>query len=72
VPVALEGRPGSAELGPYAQVLAGVLQGDTLLSVRGDIAEQCWRIVTPVVAAWKAGEAPLEEYEAGSAGPAGW
>jgi glucose-6-phosphate 1-dehydrogenase len=71
-PVALEGRPGAAELGPYAQVLAGVLQGDTLLSVRGDIAEQCWRIVTPVVSAWRAGETPLEEYEAGSGGPAGW
>lgn len=72
MPVVLEGRPGEAELGPYAQVLAGVLQGDTLLSVRGDIAEQCWRIVTPVVAAWKAGETPLEEYEAGSSGPSGW
>jgi glucose-6-phosphate 1-dehydrogenase len=72
MPLVLEGRPGEAELGPYAQVLAGVLQGDTLLSVRGDIAEQCWRIVTPVVAAWKAGDTPLEEYEAGSGGPAGW
>ena len=71
-PLVLEGRPGEAELGAYAQVLAGVLQGDTLLSVRGDIAEQCWRIVTPVVAAWKADATTLEEYEAGSRGPHGW
>ena len=71
-PVVLEGRPGEAELGAYAQVLAGVLQGDTLLSVRGDIAEQCWRIVTPVVAAWKADASTVEEYEAGSTGPSDW
>ncbi|MFB2584669.1 glucose-6-phosphate dehydrogenase [Herbiconiux liukaitaii] len=61
-----------ATLGPYAQVLAGILQQDTLLSVRGDVAEQCWRIVTPVLTAWAADETPLEEYEAGSAGPEGW
>ncbi|PWC06642.1 glucose-6-phosphate dehydrogenase [Mycetocola zhujimingii] len=70
--VTLEARPGEPELDAYAQVLAGILQNDTLLSVRGDIAEQCWRIVTPVLNAWQAGEAPLEEYPAGSSGPDGW
>jgi glucose-6-phosphate 1-dehydrogenase len=70
--VVLEAPRGDPELGAYAQVLAGILQGDTLLSVRGDIAEQCWRIVTPVVAAWQSAQAPLEEYEAGSSGPDGW
>ena len=68
----LSADPSPATLGPYAQVLAGILQRDTLLSVRGDVAEQCWRIVTPVLTAWAAGETPLEEYEAGSAGPEGW
>ncbi len=68
----LEARPGEPELGAYAQVLAGILQRDTLLSVPGDVAEQCWRIVTPILSAWAAGETPLEEYPAGSAGPAGW
>ena len=27
----------------YGEVLAGVLDGDPLLSVRGDTAEECWR-----------------------------
>lgn len=71
-PVRLEARPGEPELDAYAQVLAGLLQNDTLLSVRGDIAEQCWRIVTPVLNAWEAGEVPMEEYPAGSSGPDGW
>ena len=49
-----------------------MLAGDPTLSVRGDTAEECWRIVEPVLAAWAAGEVPLEEYAAGSAGPGGW
>ncbi|NIK58946.1 glucose-6-phosphate dehydrogenase [Kribbella shirazensis] len=57
---------------PYGEVLNGILRGDPLLSVRGDVAERCWEIVEPVVAAWQAGEVPLEEYEAGSDGPADW
>jgi len=60
------------DLLPYGEVLEGVLNGDPLLSVRGDIAEDCWRIVEPVLKAWDAGEVPLEEYAAGSSGPAGW
>lgn len=70
--VVLGAQPGASELDPYAQVIAGMLQGDTLLSVRGDIAEQCWRIVSPVIAAWNDGLTPLEAYEAGSSGPADW
>lgn len=70
--VTLDARPGTATLDAYAQVLAGILQGDTLLSVPGDVAEQCWRIVSPVLSRWADGDTPLEEYEAGSAGPEGW
>jgi len=47
-----------------------VFESDPTLSVRGDTAEQCWRIVEPVLAAWRAGEVPLLEYPAGSTGPA--
>jgi glucose-6-phosphate 1-dehydrogenase len=61
-----------ADLLPYGEVLEGVLHGDPLLSVRGDIAEECWRIVEPVLEAWKNDVVPLEEYEAGSNGPSGW
>ena len=57
------------ELPAYGEVLAGVLEGDPLLSVRDDVVEECWRIVTPVLAAWHAGQVPLEEYPAGTSGP---
>ncbi|WP_210507068.1 glucose-6-phosphate dehydrogenase [Naasia sp. SYSU D00057] len=60
------------EMLPYGQVLRGILDGDPLLSVRGDIAEQSWRIVEPVLKAWREDRVPLEEYPAGSQGPEGW
>jgi glucose-6-phosphate 1-dehydrogenase len=53
-------------------VLAGMLDGDPLLSVRGDTAEECWRIVDPVLDAWRSNSVPMEEYAAGSSGPANW
>jgi len=33
---------------------------------------ECWRIVEPVLKAWREGKVPLEEYPAGSDGPKGW
>lgn len=60
------------DLLPYGQVLEGILDGDPLLSVRGDVAEESWRIVAPVIEAWRAGEVPIDDYPAGSRGPAGW
>jgi glucose-6-phosphate 1-dehydrogenase len=57
---------------PYGEVLGGILDGDPLLSIRGDVAEECWRIVGPVLQAWREGRVPLEPYAAGSAGPDGW
>jgi glucose-6-phosphate 1-dehydrogenase len=39
------------------------------LSVRGDEAEEAWRVVEPVLAAWHEHRVPLEEYPAGSDGP---
>lgn len=56
------------ELTAYGEVLAGVLDGDPLLSVRGDNAEECWRIVAPVLRAWERDEVPMETYRAGSSG----
>ncbi|WP_375433027.1 glucose-6-phosphate dehydrogenase [uncultured Friedmanniella sp.] len=70
--VRLEADLGAGRLPAYGEVLAGVLDGDPLLSVRGDTAEQCWRIVDPVLQAWRAGRTPLETYAAGSDGPEGW
>ncbi|MDJ0456164.1 glucose-6-phosphate dehydrogenase [Pseudarthrobacter phenanthrenivorans] len=70
--VTLEAELSASDLLPYGEVLEGVLAGDPLLSVRSDTAEDCWRIVEPVLKAWEKGEVPLEEYGAGSAGPASW
>jgi glucose-6-phosphate 1-dehydrogenase len=63
---------GDSHVRPYGEILAGILDGNPLLSVRGDIAEECWRIVAPVTRAWAADEVPLQSYPAGSAGPKGW
>lgn len=70
--IQLETELGSDPLLPYGEVLDGVLSADPLLSVRGDTAEECWRIVEPAFAAWKADEVPMEEYTAGSTGPDNW
>ena len=59
-------------LTPYGEVLDGILSGDPLVSVRADIAEECWRIVDPVIQAWAANDVPLETYPAGTMGPPEW
>lgn len=63
---------GDSRMLPYGEVLGRILDGDPLLSIRGDVAEDSWRIVEPVLAAWRAGAVPMQEYAAGSAGPDGW
>ncbi|MCU1540031.1 MAG: glucose-6-phosphate dehydrogenase [Arthrobacter sp.] len=70
--VTLQAELSASELLPYGEVLEGVLTGDPLLSVRADTAEDCWRIVDPVLKAWARDIVPLEEYRAGSSGPEGW
>ncbi|GIG41750.1 glucose-6-phosphate dehydrogenase [Cellulomonas phragmiteti] len=54
---------------PYGQLLLAVIDGDTRLSARAAEAEEGWRIVEPILEAWAADAAPLEEYPAGSDGP---
>lgn len=68
----LSATVGDSHIRPYGEILAGILDGVPLLSVRGDIAEECWRIVDPVLKAWAKDEVPLQSYAAGSAGPRGW
>jgi len=68
-PLVLEAALPAADLGAYSQVLLDVLRGERALSIRGDEAEEAWRIVTPVLEAWADDLVPLEEYPAGSAGP---
>ena len=57
------------DLPAHARLLVEVLAGDPALSIRGDEAEECWRIVEPIVAEWARGEPPLLTYPAGSTGP---
>lgn len=68
----LQADLGDSPIRPYGEILSHIIDGDPLLSVRGDMAEECWRIVDPVLAAWADGSVPLEEYPAGSTGPQNW
>lgn len=70
--VTLAADLGEGALKAYGEVLSGILDGDAMLAVRGDAAEQCWRIVQPVIEAWRKNEVPLDEYAAGTARPASW
>jgi glucose-6-phosphate 1-dehydrogenase len=70
--VTLSATFAESTLDAYAEVLEGILTGDPTLSVRGDVAEECWRIVTPVIAAWRKGSVSLDNYPAGSSGPRTW
>jgi len=63
---------GDAAMSAYGEVIASLIDGDPVLSVRGDVAEQCWRIVAPVLDAFCNDRVPLEEYPAGSTGPEAW
>ncbi|WP_181064347.1 glucose-6-phosphate dehydrogenase [Pseudoclavibacter sp. AY1F1] len=70
--IQLRAPAGDNSADPYARVIAGMLAGNTLLSVRGDVAEELWRIVTPVLDAWeqdtKGDTKGLDEYAAGTRG----
>jgi glucose-6-phosphate 1-dehydrogenase len=70
VPLVLSAEMQPPELPAYGRILLDVLRGDATLSIRGDEAEESWRIVTPVLEGWSHDLAPLEEYDAGSDGPA--
>jgi glucose-6-phosphate 1-dehydrogenase len=70
-PAELELTLAPQDLSAYARLLVEALEGDPALAIRGDEAEECWRIVEPIVAAWEKGTPPLLSYPAGSAGPEG-
>jgi glucose-6-phosphate 1-dehydrogenase len=68
-PLTLDAELPAPELPAYSRVLMDVLDEDSTLSIRGDEAEEAWRVLTPVMQAWAEGRVPLEEYPAGSPGP---
>jgi glucose-6-phosphate 1-dehydrogenase len=54
---------------PYANLILEMLKSDPMLFIRGDEAEEAWRIIDPVMNAWSAGDVPMQEYPAGGAPP---
>jgi glucose-6-phosphate 1-dehydrogenase len=69
VPLSLTARLDPPELPAYGRLLLDVLAGNAALSIRGDEAEEAWRVLTPVLSAWSKDLVPLQEYPAGSDGP---
>jgi glucose-6-phosphate 1-dehydrogenase len=69
-PVAFDTGLAPGGLREYGEVLRSIFAGDQILSVRGDMAIETWRIIQPVLEVWRDDRVPLEEYPAG--GPAGW
>jgi glucose-6-phosphate 1-dehydrogenase len=60
---------GDVEASAYEQLLLDVLEGDHTPFLRFDEVEWSWKIVDPVLKAWKLGSP--EEYVSGSDGPSG-
>jgi glucose-6-phosphate 1-dehydrogenase len=55
----------------YEALLLDVLHGDATLFMRADQVEAAWKVVMPILDAWKKfPEKELHQYKAGSAGPA--
>jgi glucose-6-phosphate 1-dehydrogenase len=54
----------------YERLVLDAMIGDGTLFIRGDETEVSWRLITPVLEAWRAaGRDGLDEYPAGSWGP---
>jgi glucose-6-phosphate 1-dehydrogenase len=54
---------------PYANLLLEMLRSDPTLFIRGDEAEEAWRIIDPVMGGWAAGDVPMQTYRAGGPPP---
>ena len=65
----LEAHATAPRFTAYAHLILEMLNSDPMLFIRGDEAEEAWRIIDPVMNAWTAGEVPIQEYSAGQASP---
>jgi glucose-6-phosphate 1-dehydrogenase len=65
----LEARSSEPTFSAYANLILATLKSDPMLFIRGDEAEEAWRIIDPVVRAWAAGDVPMQEYPAGGTPP---
>jgi glucose-6-phosphate 1-dehydrogenase len=61
---------GAAASGGYERLLVDVTHGDQTLFIRGDEAEEAWRVLDPLLKGWEAQPAPeFPNYAAGTMGP---
>jgi len=65
----LEARSTAPRFTAYAHLIQEMLSSDPMLFIRGDEAEEAWRITDPVMKAWSTGDVPMQEYAAGQAPP---
>jgi glucose-6-phosphate 1-dehydrogenase len=65
----LEARSTPPRFTAYAHLILEMLHGDPMLFIRGDEAEESWRIIDPVMQAWSAEQVPIQDYAAGTAPP---
>ena len=61
----LEARSTPPRFTACAHLIREMLNSDPMLFIRGDEAEEAWRIIDPVMKAWSAGDVPMQEYPAG-------
>jgi glucose-6-phosphate 1-dehydrogenase len=62
---AAPGAPAPPRFPACAHLIRHMLNSDPMLFIRGDQAEEAWRIIGPVLNAGTAGDFPLQEYPAG-------
>jgi glucose-6-phosphate 1-dehydrogenase len=61
---------GAASRSGYERLLVDVTHGDQTLFIRGDEAEEAWRVLEPLLKAWETQPPPeLPNYAAGTMGP---
>lgn len=56
-------------LSAYGGVMRGILDADPTFSVRGDAAEEGWRITGEILRSFREADIPLQDYAAGGSGP---
>lgn len=57
------------DIPPYGQLFLEVVNGDPTFFIKGDEAEELWKIVEPILETWGTRKVPLLSYLAGSPGP---
>ena len=54
----------------YERLIMDTMRGDATLFARNDEVEAAWRIVDPILEAWKNDREPIPQYQPGTPGPA--